>query len=480
MLTDLSFLEKGKPFPPDDERKRLRRYKENRLLFEDEHAVVYKEQFERIERVIGNFDRVVSYATIFNFQKLMTLKIADFVFGSPPKISVADDGKQKVIDKIVYDTDLYNRLYMSVIDVSRYGDSVIQISKSENGTAQIDVTSPALWFPVVDNNNIKKFLYHCFCWVYIIDGKREKYGLKVQIHKPGEPSVCEEHTYELDGQPGSFKIGRELTDKNSLELETHLAVCPVFRVSNTLTSDRCFGTDDYGSIDSIVSELIVRVSQVSKVLDKFSSPAMTGPESALQYNQVTQRWELKTAEYYVRNNDTDPTPQFLTWDANMEANFKQIEFLVNQLYTISEMGSAVFGDLSNSAGNVASGTALRRLMMSPLAKARRIANSYDRVIKQIVSACAGVYGASMEPSEIGITWNDGLPADPLEEANLMNIRTGGKATISRWSAIRRLDDLSDSDTDAEIEMIDTDEISETMGITPVNEPEDVLGDEDEQ
>lgn len=475
MLTDLSFLERGKPFPPDDERKRLRRYKENKLLFEDEHAKVYKEQFERIERVIGNFDKVVSYATIFNFQKLMTLKIADFVFGSPPKISVADDKKQSIVDKVVYDTDLNNKLYMSAIDVSRYGDSVMQISKDIDGIAQLDVTSPALWFPVVDNSNIKKFLYHCFCWVYIIDSKREQYGLKVQIHKPREPSVCEEHTYELDGQPGSFRIGRELTKQDSLELETHLAVCPVFRVSNTLTSDRCFGIDDYSSIDSIVSELIVRVSQVSKVLDKFSDPSMTGPASALTFNQTLQRWELKMKEYYVLEDENSPKPEFLTWDANMQANFQQIEFLVNQLYTISEMGSAVFGDLSNSAGSVASGTALRRLMMSPLAKARRIANSYDRVIKQIVSACSGIYGIVIEPSEIGITWNDGLPTDPAEEASIMNIRTGGKATISRWSAIRQLDGLSDSDTDSEIEMIEADETAETMGIAPVNEPENVFG-----
>ncbi len=135
MLTDLSFLEKGKPFPPDDERKRLRRYKKNKLLFEDEHAIVYKEQFKRIERVIGDFDRVASYATIFNFQKLTTLKIADFVFGFPPKISFADDSRQSVIDKIVFDTDLYNKLYMSAIDVSRYGDSVLQISKNFEAAA---------------------------------------------------------------------------------------------------------------------------------------------------------------------------------------------------------------------------------------------------------------------------------------------------------------------------------------------------------
>ena len=66
ILTDLSFLERGKPWPPPSELKRLRTYSDHKKLFEDEHGEVYREQFGRIERVIGNFDRVVSYATVLN------------------------------------------------------------------------------------------------------------------------------------------------------------------------------------------------------------------------------------------------------------------------------------------------------------------------------------------------------------------------------------------------------------------------------
>ncbi len=474
ILTDLSFLEKGKPFPPDSERERLRRYEENKLLFEDEHAQVYKTQFERIERVVGNFDKVVSYATIFNFQKLTTLKIADFVFGTSPTISIDGDEKQKLINKILMETDFFNKLYISAIDVSRYGDSVFQIAKNKNGKVRLYVTSPDLWFPVVDNGNIKEFLYHCFCRTYIIDSEKKIYGLKVQIHDPEDPSVCREQQYRLEGKPGYFRIGDKLTDDEEERLEPELGVCPVFRVSNTPTSDRCFGIDDYSSIDSIVSELIVRVSQVSKVLDRFSSPAMTGPQSALTYNESLGRWELRMADYYERNNESDPKPEMIIWDASLDANFKHIEILINQLYTISEMGSAVFGDLSHSAGNVASGTALRRLMMSPLAKAKRIANSYDRIIKEMLSVCAAVYGETIEPSEISIKWNDGLPVDPLEEANLADVRTGGKATLSRRTAIKRLDSLSDKETDMELAEIENDEAAVNMGELPVNEPENVV------
>lgn len=473
MLTDLSFLERGKPFPPDSERKRLQRYRENKLLFEDEHAEVYQEQFGRIERVIGNFGQVVSYATVFNFQKLLTLKTADFIFGTPPKVSIDSDEKQRVLDEIILRTDFWGKMYMAAIDVSRYADSVIQAFKI-NDQADFDVYSPKYWFPVVDNDNIRRFLYHCFCTEFIIDSKRKKYGLKVHIHKPSEPGTCEEHLFELDGSPDSFRIGRDMTKSSDLKIETQLNVCPVFRICNTATSDRCFGIDDYSSVDSIISEIMIRVSQVSKVLDKFSSPSMTGPQSALTWNDSFQRWELKMADYFPRENDTDPKPEMIIWDANLDANFKQIELLTNMLYTISEMGSAVFGDLSHSAGNVASGTALRRLMMSPLSKAKRVRNSFDGVIKKLLSVLASADGNRIEPAEISILWQDGLPGDPKEEAEIISIRTGGKATLSRYTALKRADNLSDSDIDAELAMIEADETSATMGSVPVDKPEQTV------
>ena len=472
ILTDLSFLEKGKPFPPAAEFDRLERYKNNRLLFEDEHAEVYKEQFKRIERVIGNFNDIVSYGVVFNYQKLMSLKIADFVFGTPPDITVSDDKKQAVIEKIIFDTDFFNKLYMSVIDISRYGDSILQVSE-KNNKARLDVTSPQYWFPVVNNDNIKEFMYHVFAWKYIIDSEKKKYGLAVQIHKPDEPDFCEIQRYEYNGG----NIGSKIVDTEKNQLEKTFGVCPIFTISNTPTSDSCFGIDDYSSVDSIISELIIRVSQVCKVLDKFSSPSMSGPQSAMQFNQQSGRWELRMGDFFARTSSDDPEPKMITWDANMEANFKVIELLTNQLYTISEMGSAVFGDLSHSTGTVASGTALRRLMISPLAKARRISRQYDTTIKNIISLCAKIYGENIEPTEISIKWHDGLPSDPKEEAEIMNIRTGSKATLSRYTAIRRMDNLSDSDTDAEMKLIEADEINDTFGNVPVNEPESVVVDE---
>ena len=100
-----------------------------------------------------------------------------------------------------------------------------------------------------------------------------------------------------------------------------------------ITSDRVYGIDDYQSIDSIVSELIVRVSQVSRVLDKHANPSMTGPESALESDPNTGEWRFRVGDYYPRHSSDEPALEYVTWDASMDANFKQIDFLINQLYT---------------------------------------------------------------------------------------------------------------------------------------------------
>lgn len=444
---------------------RLRRYKDNRALFEDEHAKVYKAQFDRIDRVIGNFGRVVSYVTVLNYQRLMTTKIADLIFGEPPSVTVSNDHLQAEIDKLIIRTDLWLHAYMVAIDVSRYGDGLLQLSKL--GDAQvIDVTPPALWYPVVDPANMHRIRYHVFGSIYLLDPAKTTYGLSVHIHDPQAPGRCEAHQYRLSGQPGSYKIAADITAASARLLETQLDACPVYRVTNLLTSDRIYGMDDYQSVDSIISELIVRISQVSKVLDQFASPSMTGPQSALEYDDLTQQWRLRVGNYYPRNSADEPAPEYLVWDASMDANFAQIEVLINQLYAVSEMGSAIFGGLDNKTGDVPSGSALRRLMMSPLAKARRVANNFAGPLKHLIADCVRLRGYDLQPEDITITWHDGLPEDPKEAAEIMDIRTAGKATISQYTAIQRLDNTTAADTDAELAMIHSDALDNTLGLPP--------------
>lgn len=465
MLTSLNFLKVGQQWPPPGEESRLSKYEKNRLIFEGKHEQVYQESFKRIARVIGNFEQIVSYHVIANYQKLISLKIADFLLGEPPKITCGDDNSthQASLDSIVENSDLINTCYSAAIDVSRYGDSVFNVYLSDEGKGIIDITQPSYYFKVVDPKNIKKVLHHVLAHTYevtdstksLLFGTKEtktKY-LYVQIHSKG---FYEEVTYRISEQNIIETVTEDIK-----RINTGLNDFAIVPIHNLLTSDRTYGMDDYTDLDSIISELEVRISQISKILDKHAEPSVEGPSSALTRNPNTGAWELKMGNYFPRDTNEDPSVSYITWDAQLEANFKIIEKLINILSTVSEMGSAIF-DNEAKQGQIASGTALRRMMISPLAKVNRVRMRFDSSVKKAIKLCSQLGGegiVDLSNEKINIFWQDGLPCDPVEEANVMAIRTGNKATLSQYSAIQRLDNLSDKDTAKEIEAIKQDEVN---------------------
>jgi hypothetical protein len=426
----------------------LKQYENNRKLFQCKHTEVYEEQFKRIERVIGNFGEVVNYQVIVNYQKLISLKVADLLFGEPPKIKSGDDGsrEQETIKQIEKTSELTNTAYKIAIDVSRYGDGLIYVYSNGKG-GKIGFTQPPLWFPITDaiTNEITNHVI-AYTWD---DGKK----LTCQIHYKGYYELRE---YNLD-------TGIETTIKSlvsSQYINTGLDDFAIIQVANVQTTDSCFGMDDYTDIDSIISEIIVRLSQISRVLDKHAAPSVQGSSMALEQDPMTGEWKLKMGNFFPRDTKDDPEVAYITWDGQLEASFKMIEKLTNILYVISEIGPTLLGDMENSGGQATSGTAFKLRMISPLAKVKRIAMRFTPALEKALKLCSQLGGdkiVNLKNADISIQWRDGLPNDELEMANIMNTRTGGKATISQKRAIELMDDMTEEQAEEELQRIQDEE-----------------------
>ena len=90
MLYDMNWLEKGQEFPPKESVNRLQSYSRYGPLFD----LVDFEEFNNLgKRLFANFDDYIKTPILLAYQRLLTIKLADMVVGSPPSIVVAKNDK---------------------------------------------------------------------------------------------------------------------------------------------------------------------------------------------------------------------------------------------------------------------------------------------------------------------------------------------------------------------------------------------------
>lgn len=429
MLTSLEFLSAGRAWPPPEEAERLERYRQNKLLFEGAHEQVFKDWVRLLRD-----DKHAVLEIILNWHRRLSTLWADLLLGEPPRITAGEPNspEQQALERIIRDNNLINVAYEVALDVSRYGTGIFKVRYDKRGI--IEAQPPVVWFPVVAPDNIKQIVAHVLAYDYEVEepgffGTKKKRYLKAEIHEQGKITTV---TYLLHNGTISEEVERE---EQSTGVDDFLVV----PVNNILTSDRIVGLDDYSDLDSIIQELEVRIAQISRILDKHADPNMYGPEMAIEEDPETGEVTFRGGKYFPVAQGEQP-PGYVTWDGKLDAAFRQIELLMEQLYVLSETSAAAFGQLKS--GLAESGSALRRLMMAPLAKVNRIRLRFDPALKKVIKLASelevaqGMSGA-VKLENIDIAWQDGLPQDEKEltEIYAMRVQNG---LASRETALKAL------------------------------------------
>ena len=432
MLTDLNWLDGGL-YPPRVEQARIDKYKLNEELFLTRHSDALQEVFNELARRTNKTNKDVK--TIFNYQQLLSKKTADFVAGEPPEINT--EQKADELDKLLQHQRFNTRLYEAIIDVSRYGNAVLKIVGD-----RLSAVSPQYWYPVVDPTDLKTVTQHVIAYPITPDHDGEMTELYAEIHDIGR---VEQRIYGYDER--SQEIGAL---KSSHVEHTGLNDFAVQVLTNVTHSGSIYGIDDYAIINSIVAQIMWRLHCADTVLDKHSEPSLSGPSTALTWDERFNTYFLDLGNYFKRDTKDSPNVEYITWDGNLDSAYKEIELLLEQLYTLSEMGQAFME--GGGGGSAASGTALKLRMVSPRIKAQRLANINTASVKQIVTLLAQVNGITLDYDTLSIRWQDGLPDDEVEEVNLLTTATGGKAIMSQFSALKARG-LSDEEVEIELEQM---------------------------
>lgn len=466
----IPFLQIGQTWPPEDHIARLQRYEQNRNLFVGEHHRVY----DKWPRLLRDDYRATLEIAV-NFPGAVSKLFADLLFGEMPAFIAAgdDDEWQAWVDEFVATNKIHQLNYKAALAQSYRGDAIFKLRLIEGRErAVVEVIPASIWFPVVNPDNVSEIEAHVLAWTKEVErGTRKDKYLRAEIHAPG---LISHRLYALDNDKIDRRVALDELYENPPPDDEQTGVDRplLIHVPNLELDDTVFGQDDYFEADTLFQELDVRLAQIAKVLDKHSDPNMYGPP-LMEEDPETGELAVKAGGRYFPVQHGDVTPAYLVWDAQMEANFRYLDRILQSLYIVTDTNAAAFS-LAES-GSFPSGAALKRLLMRPLARTNRKRLYFDAALKELFSIAAELERANKRNAPEGliveIEWKDGLPDDPMEQAQIEQIRTGGKATSSVRSAIRRLDGGTNESIDNELSLIAEDEAMEAApGVSLASAP----------
>ncbi len=374
-----------------------------------------------------------------------------------------DDDKQNLWDEIAKENNFISVLKEVYIDNSRFGNGLFKVAL-ENNNVKIFSISPDCWIPVFNQGNINDVLGHILVYPLEIfeNGVKKKYK-RVEKHHKG---YLENEVYEASNDTLGRKLEpdemKELFNLEQVEDFSHLwSDFIVFPTKNTTESDSYFGESDYKRCKSIVEEIMLTVSQNSKIINRHANPKLSGSEQNLEMNPVTNERFFPDSDFLKVGTD-GVKPEYITADLQADAIQKHLNMLMNFFYILTKTPPQAYG--LDIAGNM-SGESLRKIFIAALSKVDDIKQvSFTATIQKVVECALAFNSTPVE--QVNIAWGDPIPADYSELVTTETSRvTAG--TQSKLTTIMTLDNVSEEDARAELERIEQEKTKNVTSETDI-------------
>jgi len=431
---------------------RVDKYKRNEKLFLGQHLDAFNTTAG--DNLMKRELQQLRYVAV-NFAGMLSRLSADMLFGFEeyPRISFTEKAIDEWFEQFDFTNNLSVQMYESATENSYRGDAIFRL-RSEDGKLIIEDLNPESWHPIYDRGNVRKApIGHVIQW------KTSNFLLTDEKGRPFDIVVQEKHT---SGQieTSAFVCNEKGETQMMLSVEqlavlgyeplvkTNIDEMLVFHVPNTRINSTFFGLDDYHDLLPLMYAINNRLTKVDNVLDKHGDPILAVPEGVLDENGQVNKQAFGLIE--IASGETASKPEYIVWDAKLDATFSMIDKLLDFLFMTSETSASAFG--MDKAGQAESGRALKFKMLRTLAKKHRKQAYYDAVMKQMIFVaqkfaikngleCGGVKLASNIVPEIPqIEWKDGIINDEveimdIEERKLQNGLTSRVESLMRMEGI---------------------------------------------
>lgn len=502
---------KGTQFPHPNDIGRIAEYTYNEQIFDGKHGETY-DRIASLLRETGNpqQSQLEKLYIAINLSQILCLKPADLMFGEPPIYSTDKpdaDPAQKGLQRVVLENDLTTAGHSFVTALGYRGDGWLRVRLDQrhdtSGIAELGLTpppqtlepliesiNPANVFPeVTETGGKKQFKAINVCWVEVIPGNKiiktqERYVLHVERHLPGyivyrDFELVSPATVTADNGViiNTYYIGNEIPLANNV-ISTGVSDFLIKHVPYVARDDNWQGSSLISQINPLLATINDTISQISYVLAKHADPNMYGPD--LGGDRVALGGK------YIEVGKDDVAPNYMTWNAHLDLNFKLIDKLLAMVFQMAEIPQWVFGttitqDGGGTGTSHTDSSAIKARFFPLLSKVNRIRNNVDKALRDTL------YNAQLleqqQARALGvdqydvpyptILWRDGLPRDEKYDAEVAGLRTGGKPTLDQLGAIKYLDGVNDEQAQKIIDAIggDDERINGTVDASIFNTPD---------
>lgn len=437
-----SVFKEGAVFPPNTEMKRLQLNKKFQAVFDGNIGVAFPDLPPRLTETVKNYKgELLDFFNPINvkFGKLIPKKYADFIFGRTPSVvHTKNSNLDKDIKKAIVKANFWNNVKKNFMDCYKFGNGIskcynkspiyVYEGNRTSGDAALSPIESSLWIPVISEFDYNNIIGNIIGTVYAVNDEKTQYNILIEYYKNDGSYRKEVWACSNPQAFGRVTLTQQL---KTWEGTSALADNPVKVFTGfTTTEDGVYGESAYTFYYEILKEIIVRYTQIAKVIDKHAMPVMMGPTSALSTDEETGERYFKRGDYIaISPTDGAIKVQYLEWDGKVDASFKELDYLVGLLYQMSETGAPFLDGDTDKLGFAESARALQIRHKSPIAYANAWVSQNENVIKQCIKDICKIEGLDIEEEDLEITYNLNLPEDNLEKSQIFNNKVNAGFSI---------------------------------------------------
>lgn len=463
-MSSVPFLQIGKQWPPEGESDRLLTYAN------------YEAYYRRVAREVIASKRIDQTETILRYPNLISRAYAALMFGEPLRVrfdgEASEDATttwQDLADKCEWDALNFEQGFIA----SAIGDAFYKASERDD-VVRIDMVPGSIVFKYVNPDNVREVLAVVIAWLVKDPADSKKWLLRAEVHEVGKI------THELFTMEGQTAIKAQTTfatvygDAIPLgvvdgEVPTNVDDFLVHHAPNNRWGSQVFGEADISGSETILRGIEDRVFKIKNILDDHANPKMALPPGILNDKGQIERQSLDGMLFEIRPVQGTVNgllvPQYITWDGELTSAQEDRDWLRDTFLMMTQIAPQLL-NISRD-GNAPSGSALRRMMLGTVAAVNYKRLLFNAPIRRTIRSAMALAGHN--DLQIATEWQDGLPMDPVEQATIEQIRTGGKPTTSTRQAIMRLDEAGEQAADNTVAEIQAERSAEPAA------PQDLTG-----